>query len=370
MKWFAFVRDGENDEDRARVRVVSLGTDGATVIDSIERGQGKLPISKCAGAGSGAGMAGASSMTDKDFCSDGLWVVPAAGPGSALADGKSALKGVPGGKIRLEYYAPEAGNSPTCTALVGVVKMEYTPKSGPIGTAVRLYFDPPGVVDWMSDSTTVLFTGKFVPSGDYAKTSETTISYPSDKVYFHPAKPDEVKVVIGEVWPSLAFLVGNPQVFLADFGRMVGVATVTTECGPLSILVEFDLIPTTALGTLVNGTFTPVTTFEPGQGLIAQILIKDDGLGTAPTTIMATVQSYDASGARIPTSPDTCAPPSIQVSMGRVTPTAVEGFLTYRSSTTEPIVTWPFPLTPLGTNDSYQYLYFIDGGKLTIEKNQ
>jgi hypothetical protein len=49
MKWFAFVRDGENDEDRARVRVVSLGTDGTTVIDSIERGQGKRPIPKCAG---------------------------------------------------------------------------------------------------------------------------------------------------------------------------------------------------------------------------------------------------------------------------------------------------------------------------------
>jgi hypothetical protein len=253
---------------------------------------------------------------------------------------------------------------------INVLKIDYEPKSGPIGTAVRVYFDPPGVVDWMSDSTTVSFTGKFVPSGGYAETTETTINYPADKVYFDPAKPDEVKIVIGEVWPSLPFLIANPQVFLADSGQMVGAATVTTERGPLSTSVEFDVIPTAALGTLVDSTFTPVTAFEPGQGLIAQVLVKDDGLGTAPASITATVQSYDASGTRIQTSPDNCAPPSIQVALAGVTASVAEGFFTYRSSVDEPIVTWPFPMTPLGTVENYMYIYFVDGGRLTIEKSE
>jgi hypothetical protein len=132
VKWFAFVRDEESEEDEAKVRIVSLGTDGTTVIDSIKPGQGKLPIPKCAPA------------TANDFCSDALWVVPATGPGSALADGTNALKGVPGGKIRIEYYAPDAGTTPTCTATVDVVK-----------TDLEIY--KPRVIDW-SES--------MIPDGD------------------------------------------------------------------------------------------------------------------------------------------------------------------------------------------------------------
>ena len=113
MKWYAFVRDQESDEVEAKVRVVSLGTDGTTVIDSIKPGQGKLPISKCPAA-------------EHDFSSDALWVVPNDGPGSGLADGTNALKGVPGGKIRVEYYAKDAGTTPTCTTEATVFALKLT----------------------------------------------------------------------------------------------------------------------------------------------------------------------------------------------------------------------------------------------------
>jgi hypothetical protein len=112
------VSDEESEEVQAKVRGVSLGTDGTTVIDSIKPGQGKLPISKCPAATAGP------SMTDNDFCSDALWVVPNDGPGSALADGTNAVKGVPDGKVRIEYYAEDAGTTPACAATVDVVKTD------------------------------------------------------------------------------------------------------------------------------------------------------------------------------------------------------------------------------------------------------
>jgi hypothetical protein len=143
MKWYAFVRDDENTDNQAHVRVVSLGTDEATVIDSIKPGQGKLPIPKCPAA-------------EHDFSSDALWVVPNDGPGSALADGTNALKGVPGGKIRVEYYAKDAGTTPTCAAMADVCRLVIAePDEGDVflhGDRVQFRGegDPSGVTvaDW------------------------------------------------------------------------------------------------------------------------------------------------------------------------------------------------------------------------------
>jgi hypothetical protein len=162
MKWFAFVRDDEsdesNDEEKAKVRIVSLGTDGTTVIDSIKPGQGKLPIARCAEPAAGVSDMGMAAMGASDFCSDALRVVPATGPGSALADGENALKGVPGGKIRVEYYAPDAGATPTCTATVDVLKIEIVAQlQDQEVNGVRSGLDV--------SSLTVLLNGNEIPAG-------------------------------------------------------------------------------------------------------------------------------------------------------------------------------------------------------------
>ena len=81
-----------------------------------------------------------------------------------------------------------------------------------------------------------------------------------------------------------------------------------------------------------------------------------------------TVQSYSVLGTRIQISPDNSAPPNFQIGLTRVTPTVAEGFFTYRSSVDEPIVTWPFPMTTIATIENYMYLFFVDGGRVTIER--
>jgi hypothetical protein len=246
-----------------------------------------------------------------------------------------------------------------------VVDLEVNPTSGPIGTVVTLRLHPSGT-GLLSDDSTASLTGHYVPQG-YSPTSETTIAYPAGKVYYNPPAPDEVKVVVGDVQPDSFWLLSNPQVYMASSGSLVGDISLQTGVRTLAWARQFQLYSQDELGTLEGTTFTPVDLVASGQVLIAQVLIKDDGLGSPPDLLTLTIQSYDAAGNLI-TAPPTqdYADSSVIIDANRVTTGGVPGFHTYRSSPDEPIMPYAFEL-PLGlTLDGNKFIYIVSEGSLRM----
>jgi hypothetical protein len=248
---------------------------------------------------------------------------------------------------------------------VTVTGMGIHPTSGPIGTVVTLSLFPQGT-GLLSDNTTVSVTGRYVPQG-YQETTETTLSYPADKVYYDPARPDEVKIVVGEVQPAALWLSSNPQIYMASSGSLAGNVSLHTAGITLTKPATFQPYTQTELGTLNGTTFTPVDLIVSGQKLIAQVLIKDDGLGSPPASLTLTLQSHDAAGSPISAPPtQEYADSSLTLIANRVSTGGVPGFHTYRSSEDAPIVPWAFTLPPGMTTNSNQYIYILGNGSLRI----
>jgi len=247
-----------------------------------------------------------------------------------------------------------------------ILDLDVNPTSGPIGTVVTLTLQPSGT-GLLSDNTTVTITGHYVPQG-YSPTSETTIAYPAEKVYYNPAAPDEVKIVVGEVQPDSLWLTANPQVYMANSGSLVGNVSLQMGATTLAWPRQFQLYSQDELGTLEGTTFTPVDPIATGQSLIAQVLIKDDGLGSAPDLLTITLQSCDVAGNAITAPPsEEYADPVLSVVVNKVSTGGIPGFHTYRSSTDEPIVPWGYKFPSDTSTNGNQYIYILDNGSVRIQ---
>jgi hypothetical protein len=250
------------------------------------------------------------------------------------------------------------------TIKLTVVDLGVNPTSGPIGTVVTLTLHPSGT-GLLSDDSTVSLTGHYVPQG-YSSTSETTIAYPAEKVYYNPATPDEVKVVVGDVQPDSLWLISNPQVYMASSGSLVGNVSLQMGVRTLAWARQFQVYSQDELGTLEGTTFTPVGQIESCQVLIAQVLIKDDGLGSPPDSLTLTIQSYDAADNPITAPPtEEYADSVLTVVANKVTTGGIPGFHTYRSSSDEPIMPYAFKLPP-GVDPNEKYLYIASEGSVRI----
>jgi hypothetical protein len=99
-----------------------------------------------------------------------------------------------------------------------------------------------------------------------------------------------------------------------------------------------------------------------------QVLIKDDGLGSAPDSLTLAVQSYDAAGNPITAPPSQdYADSSLSIAANRVTTGGVPGFHTYRSSEETWIVPWAFTLPDGMTINDNRYVYIVGNGSLRVK---
>jgi hypothetical protein len=250
------------------------------------------------------------------------------------------------------------------TVKVTVVGLNVSPSSGPIGTVVTLTVTPSGL-GLLSENASVTITGRYTPQGQ-ATTTETTIEYPSAKTYYDPARPDEVKIVVGDVLPDASWLAANPQVYLADSGTLTGEVSLHMTGVTITTASTFNIYSQTELGTIEGTTFAPVDLIESGQVLVAQVLVKDDGLGSPPDSFNLTIQSYDGDGNPITAPPsEGYAGTSLTLTAARVTTGGVPGFHTYQSPPDAPIMPYAFVL-PLGVDPDGGYIYIVDGGSLKI----
>ena len=247
-----------------------------------------------------------------------------------------------------------------------VIEVGGTPQSGPVGTVVTLSLSPAGT-RLLSADTTVDVVGQYVPQG-HSATTETTINYPAGKVHYDPLYPDEVKIVVGDVQPDAYWMASNPQIYLADSGLLTGDVILYMGDVTCPKATEFQLYPETELGTLEGTTFTPVGLIASGQKLVAQVLLKDDGLGSAPASLTLTLQSYDAAGAKVSAAPtEDYAAPALTMVLNKTAIGGIPGFHTYRSSPDAPIVPWAFELPPGMTISDNQYMYIVGDGSVRFE---
>jgi hypothetical protein len=249
--------------------------------------------------------------------------------------------------------------------LLTVMRVDASPAAGPIGTAVTLTLTPPGT-GFLSDDTSLEVTGTYTPQGEQTTTA-TTLTYFPEEVYYDPARPDEVKIVIGDTGPDSIWLLANPQITASSSGTLTGNVTLhLTGGGTVISPATFQLYSQDELGRLVDDVFTPVETVISGQLLIVQVLVKDDGLGTPPDTQPVILQSQDALGNTIGSPPtEEYASSSVQITAARVTTGGVPGFHTYRSSPDDPIIPYALKVPP-GVRPNTKYLYIVSGGSVTI----
>jgi hypothetical protein len=246
------------------------------------------------------------------------------------------------------------------------VGVNMSPTSGPPGTVVTLSLTQAGT-GLLSDDSTVSITGIYASEGNY-DTTETTINYPANKVYYNSSSPDEVKIVIGEELPETLWFLSNPQIYDSSTGSLEGIISI--NAGNLTFLKEasYQIYTLTELGTLEDDTFTAVSSITSCQDLVAQVLIKDEGLGSVPDSFEVTLQSCDSYGDPIEEPPDEdYADTSLTFTVYKVTSGGIPGYHTYRSSPDEPIVPYAFGLPGGLSETGNQYIYIEDDGSLEIK---
>ena len=101
-----------------------------------------------------------------------------------------------------------------------VGEMTVAPASGQIGTVITITACGACSGEF-DDDTTVSFTGVFEPDGGPA-TPELSVSYSADEVYYDPASPDQVKIILGDALPGDPDFWTNPGVLARATGLLRG----------------------------------------------------------------------------------------------------------------------------------------------------
>ncbi|MBN1630616.1 MAG: hypothetical protein JW990_12685, partial [Thermoleophilia bacterium] len=211
--------------------------------------------------------------------------------------------------------------------------------------------------------------GRFVPDDEEVDPSdETTVEYGSGKVYFDPEYPDEVKIVVGEALPPLSWFTANAEALAAGPGVVDGIYR--ADLGDLTCanVVTFRPVPELSLGRLEDGVFTPIDQIDLGGTvsyfLVAQVLVKEEGLADPPGELQVTVWPVEEDGVTPAQPPPEHAPALREREATLLTPSPIPGYHTYRSSPDDPIIPWPFTVD--GINDD-PLIYFEDGGSLHLQ---
>jgi hypothetical protein len=179
-----------------------------------------------------------------------------------------------------------------------VGQMTVTPTSGQIGTVLTIAACP-ACAEEIGESTTVTFTGTFQPDG-YEPTEQFSVTY-SDEVYYDPAHPGQVKIILGEVMPGSGSFWSNPGVQARATGRLVG----SIQVGSCSTGVAFTVQDSSyQIGHVLAG-----GTFQPETALLA-LPINDstdvcnmtdpDGDGSYVARVVATINESPPAGSTPP----------------------------------------------------------------------
>jgi hypothetical protein len=268
--------------------------------------------------------------------------------------------------LRATFTPAGAGATPlTADAKVTIVKLDISPNSGPLGTKVTVKMIPAGLNLFSADST-VSGTGKFTSAAG-ASTNLITVSHPKEKLYFNPAVPDEIGLVIGEVWPSLS-LADGWLVSRASGGTCNGTVEATASGRKFSAPFTFTPSDHLCLGRITvdeNGveSFTAITTFSGGDSLYVQALVKIEAGVIPPATIAVKVQSLDADDNPV-APPAGCAATSQTLTLQKVGENGNSHV--YRSDAAMPIVPWNGGVT-LEMAEGAFWLYYVDNGSLEVK---
>jgi len=201
-----------------------------------------------------------------------------------------------------------------------IVGFDYTPKDGIIGSSITITSTPAGT-GLFSNGTTCTLIGKYTNiEGD--QSPELAVHYNSNNVQFDSNKPDEIKLVLGEVLPTLAELndLSFRKLLVGNFAGEFSLNDNTTGLNCSILNATFNVKESASIGLIVDSKFKTVESFVIAPVEIfpddvlqfaleeahydAQVLIPVNGrtiTASSPPSIVCVIRVFASNGDQIGT---------------------------------------------------------------------